>query len=260
MITKAPNALVEVFTQEDFRLLLRIVRLNGFISRRKTFSVELTINPNGRVAESIFKTLLGQDIKFSATLEGKPINYQPKAVPCPSRIIADHGREYACFGESKNLNQWSQDSRCKVNKSTLRSRIQKLKWSMEDALSRPPEALAKAGKVATFDCEAIITAFGESMTILEWLDSVHREVPRRVALDRLRSNWKLERALKEPLRAVPPAFRAAGTDCPCCKEQKSRVINTNTRTDFVYRRHKCLRCEARFTTYTEIKEESSVKY
>jgi hypothetical protein len=41
------------------------------------------------------------------------------------------------FGETKCLTDWAFDSRCQVTPQTIKYRLQKLKWTAEDAIARP---------------------------------------------------------------------------------------------------------------------------
>ena len=63
--------------------------------------------------------------------------------------------------------------------------------------------------------------------------------------------------------AVPPALSAqtgaAPVQCPSCKHDETKVIDSRTSQDFsIRRRRECLSCERRFTTYERI-EESPIR-
>lgn len=53
---------------------------------------------------------------------------------------AGPGGALRAFGEVKTLSAWAADDRCRVSLSTLHSRCTALGWSLEDALSRAPQA------------------------------------------------------------------------------------------------------------------------
>jgi hypothetical protein len=49
-----------------------------------------------------------------------------------------HGKTIVCNGEEKTYAQWRNDPRVTVSMSTIRNRIERQGWSVEDALFTPP--------------------------------------------------------------------------------------------------------------------------
>ncbi|WP_171059897.1 GntR family transcriptional regulator [Streptomyces montanus] len=57
--------------------------------------------------------------------------------PAASRSPIPHTRQYAAFGESKTLSDWTGDDRCAVAYGVLRRRLVESGWDFQRALTRP---------------------------------------------------------------------------------------------------------------------------
>lgn len=59
-----------------------------------------------------------------------------------SEFNVNDGRRYrliTAFGETKNLAQWTRDPRCSASYITVLSRMDKLRWDVEKAITTPPQ-------------------------------------------------------------------------------------------------------------------------
>jgi hypothetical protein len=109
------------------------------------------------------------------------------------------------FGERKTLGQWVKDSRCAVPERTLIDRIARGE-PLEEALTRPAHKFAsireRKGKKWT--------AFGESLTVNQWVEDPRCVVPSNVLRMRLESGVEPETAITKPVRNHEREFEAFG--------------------------------------------------
>lgn len=105
------------------------------------------------------------------------------------------------FGETKNVTDWANDSRCKVTMGGLRNRIgrDKANWpNIEEAITTPPET---RGETIKYKLEnRMIFAFGEEKSMADWLKDERCVVDERSLRKRLNKQWDGEKALSTHLR------------------------------------------------------------
>lgn len=92
------------------------------------------------------------------------------------------------WGEKKRDQDWLADPRCVVGRTILKQRLAR-KWKAEAALSTP---------VNDPFGEQQLTAFGETKSILGWLEDERCQVNRIQLQHRVRRNWEAERAISTP--------------------------------------------------------------
>ena len=91
------------------------------------------------------------------------------------------------FGEKKERKEWAKDERCKVNRKTFYSRIER-GWACETALTAVPEPQPRPPS-------EMLSAFGERRERLEWARDYRCVVrPKHFAV-RLRMGWPCEAAM-----------------------------------------------------------------
>jgi len=95
-----------------------------------------------------------------------------------------NNRLITAFGETKCMQAWIADERCKVETKTLQGRLDG-GWPAEIALKKP----ASRGKW--------LTAFGETKMVKDWMDDKRCQVCREIFNRRLRMGWTIEKALTE---------------------------------------------------------------
>lgn len=94
-------------------------------------------------------------------------------------------------GQTKTLAEWAEDPRCHVEYKVLWERLQD-GWDFEKALTVPMRR--KNGY-------RVVTAFGESKSLTEWMEDPRCEVPRLATLwKRINDGWPPESALTRPVR------------------------------------------------------------
>lgn len=126
-------------------------------------------------------------------------NYEPKN--CQFVTGAQNSRNkrnnriITAFGETKTLVDWSEDPRCSVSRYTLMQRILR-GWDHEMALSSASNE-TRAGKIP--HNAAIITAWGESKIVSEWLedDRCLYKKPQGIWERINKFNWPPEKAMSQ---------------------------------------------------------------
>ena len=113
------------------------------------------------------------------------------ALTTPSPTLHSHGLHEA-FGETRTLKAWSEDPRCTVTYSGLKSRVLDEGMAMEAALTAKI-GVARRGRLALPE-----EAFGETKPLGEWLEDARCAVRRATVLGRLSKGWPLEKALAAP--------------------------------------------------------------
>lgn len=105
-------------------------------------------------------------------------------------------RDLTAYGETKCWTQWLHDERCRVGKTALLARIDR-GWDHEKAITTPPDGTRK-GKVAPN--AKVITAWGESKTVSEWLDDDRCIYKSRQGIwERINKHgWEAEKAMTQP--------------------------------------------------------------
>lgn len=105
----------------------------------------------------------------------------------PIRQIKPRTKQITAFGESKSLQEWAQDKRCKVDIETLRQRLQRLDFTAEECMSVPPGRMTQ-----------IIQAWGEMKTPIQWQEDERCLVNSATLKRRLAEGWKPEKAMSTP--------------------------------------------------------------
>jgi len=88
-----------------------------------------------------------------SALSTPPNNVKRKSWAHPAN--KDRRVSITAFGETKYLTEWVKDERCKVKIHLLRVRLNKLRWSPEDALSIPPNKLHTGRSKTIFRAEIL---------------------------------------------------------------------------------------------------------
>ncbi len=105
------------------------------------------------------------------------------------------------FGEEKSLFEWSKDRRSVVSHLTLASRLE-AGWQPERAITTPAVKSIR-------QLEKLVSAFGESKSLLDWATDSRAQVPSRTILWRLRRGWSAEDAITQGISpAVLPARKS----------------------------------------------------
>jgi hypothetical protein len=115
------------------------------------------------------------------------------AMTCAVSLHDSGVMEYTAFGETKKLRDWEGDPRMKVNRKTFHLRL-KEKWSVEDALSKPPQPVDGS--------EREYTAFGETKKLRDWETDKRFKVDRTNFFARLGLGWTVEEAMTTRPRKV----------------------------------------------------------
>lgn len=92
--------------------------------------------------------------------------------------------KYLAFGENKSSYYWSIDSRCKVNKSCLNTRISN-GWDIEKAITTPLK-------------QGFFKAFNEEKTVDGWSKDSRCVVDKKKLRNRIYNNWDIEKAITTP--------------------------------------------------------------
>lgn len=102
-----------------------------------------------------------------------------------------NNRLETAWGISQSLAEWADDPRCVVTYSQLHERMSD-GWGFEDAMTT---STRRTGGYR------MITAFGDTKSITEWLSDDRCEVPKLATLwKRINDGWSPERALSAPVR------------------------------------------------------------
>jgi hypothetical protein len=104
-------------------------------------------------------------------------------------------RPLEAFGETKLIEEWVKDRRCKVSAATILWRVQR-NYSGEDAVTKPmsnAEALAKPKPPKPEP--VLIEGFGERKTIKEWAEDPRCTISRPTLEKNLIAGQPLERAI-----------------------------------------------------------------
>lgn len=103
---------------------------------------------------------------------------------------------YEAFGEAKTLFAWSKDARCVVSHPGLRKRLAD-GWPLERALTEP---VATKGMSSG---KKLVTAFGETKSLLAWERDPRCLVTRRALKERLEKGVEPEEAMGQAPSHVP---------------------------------------------------------
>lgn len=90
------------------------------------------------------------------------------------------------FGEKKTLEQWGDDSRCRVSKEALKRRFLDYDLPFETLISTPPNEIHR---------KLLLTAWGEKKTRAQWRRDVRCKVSYRTMASRLKQGISPEEAL-----------------------------------------------------------------
>jgi hypothetical protein len=103
------------------------------------------------------------------------------------------------FGETKCMSDWLADKRCKVKGNGLKERLKTGKWSNEEAITTPPNLRKKefSRKIKTVK---LVTAFGETKTIIEWSEDKRCKVGYSGLKIRLGKGYSAEDAISLEFR------------------------------------------------------------
>jgi len=91
------------------------------------------------------------------------------------------------FGQSKTIREWSEDPRCPVGQHALRTRLVKLGWETERAITEPQH-------------EHLYEAFGVRKRLLQWCRDPRCRASFRNLLSRIEAGWDFEKCLTMPER------------------------------------------------------------
>lgn len=106
----------------------------------------------------------------------------------PIRKVRPRTKHITAFGETKDLREWVEDKRCKVDLETLRQRLQRLDFTPEECMSVPPGRLTQ-----------IIRAWGEMKTPIQWEADERCLVTAATLKRRLaEGGWTAEKAMTTP--------------------------------------------------------------
>jgi hypothetical protein len=94
---------------------------------------------------------------------------------------------YGAFGETKTSAAWAADPRCVVSEALFLSRLHTTGWDVEKALTQPKD-----------NPRLLLTAFGESKYLPEWLKDPRCRVTRPTLQTRLQAGWDPEKAIATP--------------------------------------------------------------
>jgi hypothetical protein len=134
-------------------------------------------------------------VKITSTLQSRiqkgwsdeKVLTEPVKKSGPSR----HKLKITAWGETKTVAEWAKDKRCKVDAASLYRRLRRTEYSPEQVMSTPPGRLTE-----------IVTAWGDSMTPVQWEADPRCLVSASTLRLRLRSGMSPEEALRTPsLRA-----------------------------------------------------------
>lgn len=101
-----------------------------------------------------------------------------------------HTPRYTAFGETHSRTEWLCDPRCQVTRATLRQRLAR-GWTLERALTAPPGVARDLH---------MLTAWGETKTVLAWAHDPRCVLGARGLLARMQQGWPPEEALTIPSR------------------------------------------------------------
>ncbi len=119
----------------------------------------------------------------------------PKHAPAPRRPVT-------AFGETKSMNAWTRDRRCKVTVPTISARLAR-GWTAEQAISGERENRGGSDIVAVE-----IRAFGQVKSLTGWLRDKRCRVTLTGVTDRIRRGWSTEDAISTPPFTLPVSKRA----------------------------------------------------
>jgi hypothetical protein len=102
---------------------------------------------------------------------------------------------FEAFGERMSLLAWSRDRRSVVSHLTLAARMD-AGWELERALTIPPIKNIR-------QLEKLVTAFGQTKTLLEWGSDPRAKVPSRTILWRIRRGWESAEAITQAPPQAP---------------------------------------------------------
>lgn len=110
------------------------------------------------------------------------------------------------FGETKTAQEWSQDPRCQVGRSSFYRRLQS-GWEPLQALATPPHKLSPQPTAATVAQRAAsrhleLTIHGETKTVGQWAKDARCEVSVNVLRSRIGRGWAPEDALRAASRSA----------------------------------------------------------
>jgi hypothetical protein len=101
-------------------------------------------------------------------------------------------RLLTAWDETKPLAAWVDDPRCVIPLSVLRSRLDKMKWPVEEALTVPSHGQPRKDKGVG---RKPLTAFDQTMTIMEWSGDSRCKTSHKNLVLRLSRGWSPERAI-----------------------------------------------------------------
>lgn len=143
--------------------------------------------------ESFYKWAMENGWAEGLTLErlGNNKDYSPKNCVWADRKTQSRNTRrnhiIEAFGEAKCLAEWVEDERCVVNYSILVARINRYKWKIEDAITKPTIKLYQA--------------FGEEKTLNEWVEDERCKVKYDTLRTRINVyNWDIEKSILTPSR------------------------------------------------------------
>lgn len=96
------------------------------------------------------------------------------------------------MGESRTIPEWARHESCKADANAIRHRLAK-GWAIEDAISAP---------VKNRIYKTIVTAFGETKTVSEWLSDPRCKAPAQAIRRRIKMRWNPEKAITAPSRPM----------------------------------------------------------
>jgi hypothetical protein len=118
-------------------------------------------------------------------------DYEPKNCTWATRTLQARNKRntrfVTAFGETKCVGEWLEDPRCVIAHSTLWNRLQR-DWSPEAALSEP----------AGLRTRHLVTAYGETKSLAEWVADPRCVATKTTLLRRLAVGWRSEEALSTP--------------------------------------------------------------
>ncbi len=130
--------------------------------------------------------------------------------------VTTRSRLLTVEGETQSLSEWARDPRCRVSPSTFLGRMAR-GWQVEDALRIDPRSTTPPPS---------LTAFGETRSLMAWLQDPRCCVTGKCLQARMRAGWDAERALTTPSRGTRSgivAFTERKTVAAWARDPRSAV-------------------------------------
>lgn len=126
----------------------------------------------------------------------------PHAINVASDRTARETIFITAFNETKTLQEWSRDERCKPTRAALWKRLD-VNWNAELAIATPR-------RIQKEPEPALLTAFGETKTIAVWSCDPRCRTSLMAMYHRRKDEWEDERIITEPSK---PFRKRGATEC-----------------------------------------------